>query len=139
MNTAVKTYTNYNGFIEALRNADASRLRMRPGKTETASELKFRPITHSDMETVFQYLQMEKGRTTDFSYAGILMWVDYFKYEFAISDDTLFIKGVGRYWLSSGLSEVCSHLNVSIPMMRKLWRKRTIMQSGLRTHADGLN
>lgn len=94
MNTAVKTYTNYNGFIEALRNADASRLRMRPGKTETASELKFRPITHSDMETVFQYLQMEKGRTTDFSYAGILMWVDYFKYEFAISDDTLFIKGV---------------------------------------------
>ncbi len=46
------------------------------------------------METIFQYLQMEKGRTTDFSYAGILMWVDYFKYEYAIADDTLFIKGV---------------------------------------------
>ncbi|MDE5872184.1 MAG: phosphatidylglycerol lysyltransferase domain-containing protein [Muribaculaceae bacterium] len=46
------------------------------------------------MEKIFQYLQMESGRTTDFSYAGILMWIDYFKYEYAISDDTLFIKGV---------------------------------------------
>ena len=93
MNTAVKTYTNYEGFIEALRKSDAVRARMRTRAAESET-LKFQPITHADMEKIFQYLQMEQGRTTDFSYAGILMWIDYFKYEYAISDDTLFIKGV---------------------------------------------
>ncbi len=94
MNTAVKTYTDYTGFIQALRKAEAARMRLRSRDAEENTTLKFQPITHADMETIFQYLQMEKGRTTDFSYAGILMWVDYFKYEYAIADDTLFIKGV---------------------------------------------
>ncbi len=94
MNTAVKTYTNYEGFITALRHAESVRMRMRKETAEVNDELKFQPITHADMEKIFQYLQMESGRTTDFSYAGILMWVDYFKYEYAILDDTLFIKGV---------------------------------------------
>ncbi len=94
MNTAVKTYTDYTGFIQALRQAEANRMRLRSREAEENTALKFQPITHADMETIFQYLQMEKGRTTDFSYAGILMWVDYFKYEYAIADDTLFIKGV---------------------------------------------
>ena len=94
MNTAVKTYPNYEGFITALRQAETKRKRMRQEAAEVNDELRFQPITHADMEKIFQYLQMEPGRTTDFSYAGILMWVDYFKYEFAIFDDTLFIKGV---------------------------------------------
>lgn len=94
MNTAVKTYTDYTGFIQALRQAEAQRVRSRQRTVETQEELKFQPINHADMETIFQYLQQEKGRTTDFSYSGILMWVDYFKYEYAIVDDTLFIKGV---------------------------------------------
>ncbi len=94
MNTAVKTYTDYTGFIQALRQAEANRMRLSSKDVIEGTELNFKPITHADMETIFQYLQMEKGRTTDFSYAGILMWVDYFKYEYAIADDTLFIKGV---------------------------------------------
>lgn len=94
MNTAVKTYSNYEGFLMALRNAEPLRMRIRQKTADTAEELKFQPITHADMEKIFQYLQMESGRTTDFSYAGILMWVDYFRYEYAIYDETLFIKGV---------------------------------------------
>ena len=94
MNTAVKTYTNYEGFIAALRQAEAMRTQMRQNAAEASDELQFRPITHADMEKIFEYLQMESGRTTDFSYAGVLMWVDYFKYEYSILDDTLFIKGV---------------------------------------------
>lgn len=46
------------------------------------------------MPEVWKYLQQEKGQTTDFSYAGVLMWVDYFNYEYTVYDDTLFIKGV---------------------------------------------
>lgn len=54
----------------------------------------FRKITHQDMSEIWKFLKREKGRTTDFSYAGVLMWVDHFKYEYAIINDTLFIKGV---------------------------------------------
>lgn len=56
--------------------------------------MEFKKITHRDMDVIWPYLEMEKGRTTDFSYGGLFMWVDLFKYEFAIHEDTLFIKGV---------------------------------------------
>ena len=56
--------------------------------------LEFKKITHRDMPLIWKYLEMEKGRTTDFSYAGLFMWVDLFKYEFAVYKNTLFIKGV---------------------------------------------
>ena len=94
MNTAVKTFTNYEGFIAALRQAESMRIQMQHEAAQATEELNFQSITHADMEKIFQYLQMESGRTTDFSYAGVLMWVDYFKYEYAIIDNTLFIKGV---------------------------------------------
>lgn len=56
--------------------------------------LEFKKITHKDMPEIWKYLEMEHGRTTDFSYAGLFMWVDLFQYEYAIAEDTLFIKGV---------------------------------------------
>lgn len=54
----------------------------------------FKKVTRDSMKEIWPYLSKEKGRTTDFSYAGVLMWVDYFKYEYLIYEDTLFIKGV---------------------------------------------
>ena len=54
----------------------------------------FKKITSENMEEVWHFLKNEKGRTTDFSYGGILMWVDFFHYEYTIYEDTLFIKGV---------------------------------------------
>ncbi len=56
--------------------------------------LHFRPVTPEAMSEIWPILKNEPGRTTDFSYAGLLMWVDYFKYEYAIVEDTLFIKGL---------------------------------------------
>lgn len=95
MNTALKTYNeNYHGLVEAFRQADFLRRLQEAANTEKNEILSFKPITHKDMDIIMPYLDREKGRTTDFSYSGILMWVDYFKYEYAISDDTLFIKGV---------------------------------------------
>lgn len=46
------------------------------------------------MPVIWDFLRKEKGRTTDFSYGGVLMWIDYFNYEYAIENETLFIKGV---------------------------------------------
>lgn len=56
--------------------------------------MEFKKITHSDMPLIWDFLKNEKGKTTDFSYGGILMWIDYFQYEFAIENETLFIKGL---------------------------------------------
>lgn len=56
--------------------------------------LTFRKVTHKDMPLIWEFLLREPGRTTDFSYAGLYMWVDLFHYEFAVYNDTLFIKGV---------------------------------------------
>lgn len=56
--------------------------------------LDFKTITHADMPLIWEFLRAEPGRTTDFSYAGLFMWVDLFKYEYAICRDTLFIRGV---------------------------------------------
>lgn len=100
MNTAVKTYPSYPSFhtlYEALRNADKMRQeRVKNESSENQEQddnLEFRPVTHYSMKEIYPYLMMEQGRTTDFSYAGLLMWVDYFKYSYAIVKDTLFIKG----------------------------------------------
>lgn len=66
-----------------------------PDKTATIGcRLDFKTITHADMPLIWEFLEREPGRTTDFSYAGLFMWVDLFKYEYAVYRDTLFIKGV---------------------------------------------
>lgn len=59
----------------------------------STQRLDFRRITPYDMEAIMPYLKRDKGRTTDFSYGGLLMWVDVFHYESAIVHDTLFVKG----------------------------------------------
>lgn len=59
----------------------------------SCSPLHFRPITVEMMPRVLAYLEREPGRTCDFSYGGLLMWVDLFHYESCIYADTLFIKG----------------------------------------------
>lgn len=129
MNTAVKTFTDYNGFIEALRSAERFRKRNRSEDPQVADILNFKSIKHTDMEEIFTYLTMEKGRTTDFSYAGILMWVDYFKYEYAIYEDTLFIKGVVENDISTpafSLPIGKLKLKDSIEKIREYCRKNNI-------------
>ena len=63
-------------------------------KESLKDKLNFKKITHDNMPVIWEYVKNAPGRTTDFSYGGILMWVDMFMYEFAIYKDTLFIKGV---------------------------------------------
>lgn len=45
------------------------------------------------MAVIMPYLALQTERTCDFTYGGVLMWASYFDYEYAIEDDTLFIKG----------------------------------------------
>lgn len=64
-------------------------------KNTVKSELSgFKKISPENMKEVWEILKNEPGRTTDFSYGGVLMWVDFFHYEYVIYKNTLFIKGV---------------------------------------------
>lgn len=46
------------------------------------------------MKEIFPYLLSEKGRTCDFSFGGVLMWVAYYSYTYCIYRNTLFIRGL---------------------------------------------
>ena len=82
-----------------------------------AERLEFKKITPSNMQAIWKVLSLEPGRTTDFSYGGMLMWVDYFHYEYAILQDTLFIKGR----VESDISKVAFSLPVgSLPLERSV-------------------
>ena len=73
----------------------AKKVRELSHKSPHSSELgDFKRIAAEDMPIIWEFLRREPGRTTDFSYAGVLMWVNYFNYEYAIYRNTLFIKGV---------------------------------------------
>lgn len=56
--------------------------------------IRFRRIDRAAMDEIMPYLQRESGRSCDFSYGGVLMWVDYYNYEYAIVNGTLLIKGL---------------------------------------------
>lgn len=70
--------------------------KLRDKKKEHAGRLDFKRISADDMKTLLPFLAQENGRTTDFSYGGILMWVDYYDYEFCIFNGTMFIKGLSE-------------------------------------------
>lgn len=55
--------------------------------------LQFKPITLNSLDEIRPYLYKQSFRTCDFTIGGIYMWIDYFKYEYCITEDLLFIKG----------------------------------------------
>ncbi len=77
-------------------------------KSIDTKKLVFRKINEDTINDIWQYLVQEPGRTTDFSYGGILMWTKYFDYEYAVVDKTLFIKGK--------VENDISHVAFSIPV-----------------------
>lgn len=58
--------------------------------------LVFKPVTLDSIAEIRDFLQIQPYRTCDFSIGGIYMWAAYFKYEYAIFEDTLFMKGVSE-------------------------------------------
>ncbi|MCC8175407.1 MAG: phosphatidylglycerol lysyltransferase domain-containing protein [Bacteroidales bacterium] len=56
--------------------------------------LRFKPVTLQDIPLISRLLAQGDSRTCDYTIGGIYMWIDYFRYSFAVEDNTLFIKGV---------------------------------------------
>ncbi len=60
------------------------------------SHLEFKQMGLSDIEKIRPLLGCNEYRTCDFTIGGLLMWVDYFNYEYCVYEDTLFIKGISE-------------------------------------------
>lgn len=62
----------------------------------TTIAIQFKPVTIASVGEIKRFLEMSHSRTCDYTIAGILMWAEYFHYEYAIVEGTLFIKGVAE-------------------------------------------
>lgn len=58
--------------------------------------LDFRPVSLDSLVILKNFFSLQSYRTCDFSLGGVVMWADYFRYEYAIFQDTLFMKGVSE-------------------------------------------
>ena len=56
----------------------------------------FRPLTLHDIPYIQRLLPMSRSKANDFTVGGLMMWADYFNYEYCIYGNTLFIKGVSE-------------------------------------------
>lgn len=62
-----------------------------PGTT-----LNFKPMTMADIPAIMPLLPLSRSRANDFTIGGLLMWNEYFDYQYCIVKDTLFVKGVSE-------------------------------------------
>ncbi len=62
--------------------------------TAVIPRLRFHKMDYSAVATISPLLARSHSRTCDYTIAGMIMWAHYFNYEYAIVDNTLFVKGV---------------------------------------------
>lgn len=62
----------------------------------TVTTIQFKPVNIESIDEIKRFLAMSHSRTCDYTVAGLLMWAEYFHYEYAIVDETLFIKEVAE-------------------------------------------
>lgn len=56
--------------------------------------LEFKRVEESNINLIVDYFKTSNYRTCDYTALGILMWSDYFKNEFAIQNNVLYLKGM---------------------------------------------
>lgn len=63
---------------------------------EVCLDLEFKPFKLEDISSLYEFLNRYPHRSCDYSIGGIYLWIDLFKYRYAMVDDTLFIMGYDR-------------------------------------------
>ena len=56
-------------------------------------QLDFRKYTPADAPVIRRLVSGQPYRSCDFTVGGLLLWADYYGYEFAVADGTLFVRG----------------------------------------------
>lgn len=92
-----------------------------------STRLDFKPVTIDVLPDILRFLRRQSSRSCDYSIGGIYMWIDYFGYEYCITGDTLFIKGLSEdssrrpaFWVPIGAMPV----EDSVAMIRNYCRMR---------------
>lgn len=65
-------------------------------RTNICAQLHFKPLDSNAFELLKRFLPLRETQSCDYTVGGIGMWADYFKYEYCIVNDTLFIKGLSE-------------------------------------------
>lgn len=89
--------------------------------------LDFRPISLEALPEILRFLRAYPGRSCDCSVGGIFQWIDYFGYEYCITSETLFIKGLSEdssrrpaFWVPLGELP----MDEAVEMIRNYCRRR---------------
>lgn len=80
------------------------------------SKLNFKKVELHDIKMLCPYLKCEKSHLTDYTCGFIMMWKDVLNIEFAVFDETLFLKGTfretERFYLPCGKLELDDAIEV---------------------------
>lgn len=87
----VEKYEEYKACLDAQYIEELLKLRGVGGVS-----LRFHRIGMSDIPELRGFFVRYGGRTCDYSLGGVMMWIDYFRYEMAVAGNTLFLKGYDR-------------------------------------------
>ncbi|MEE1337701.1 MAG: hypothetical protein UHD04_02020, partial [Muribaculaceae bacterium] len=60
-------------------------------ENEIKSPLVFKRLTLESLGDIYRYLKVFRGMSCDYTAGGLLMWIDYFKYEYCVYGGTLFV------------------------------------------------
>lgn len=56
-------------------------------------QISFKPVRYEDIDLIQHYFMLYPSRSCDYSVGGVIMWTDYYEYEYAVINDSLLIKG----------------------------------------------
>lgn len=88
----------------------------------TTTGLRFSPLTLDDIPSVRPVFETSsfKPRTCDFSVGGLFMWIDYFRYSFAMADGFLYVMGLNEKDLSTAAFSLPCGAGPLGPALRRL-------------------
>ena len=79
-----------------IESCNATREEMTPGADGDRCCLSFKKVCMGDIPLLKEFFEKYPSRSCDYSIGGVLMWREYFNYEYAIKDSTLFLRGFDR-------------------------------------------
>ncbi|MDE7336415.1 MAG: phosphatidylglycerol lysyltransferase domain-containing protein [Muribaculaceae bacterium] len=62
-------------------------------RTITIQGLEFHRITKADFADIARFMRLSDSRTCDYTFGGVVLWINHFGYTMAIQDNTLYIRG----------------------------------------------
>lgn len=56
-------------------------------------QIRFKPVRYEDIDLLQRYFMLYPSRSCDYSVGGVVMWADYFDYEYSVINGSLLLRG----------------------------------------------